>query len=46
VKAVREEEVKLRGVRFVNQAGFKPGVKEKGSYGWAEWWNRRGRSDG
>jgi len=33
VKAVREEEVKLRGVRFVKQVGFKPGVKERGSYG-------------
>jgi len=28
VKAVREEEVKLRGVGFVKQVGFKPGVKE------------------
>ena len=25
---------------------FEPGVKERGSYGWAEWWIRRGRSDG
>jgi len=38
VKAVREEEVKLRvGVWFVKQVGFKPGVKERGSNGWAEW---------
>jgi len=30
VKAVREEELKLRGrVGFVKQVGFKPGVKEK-----------------
>ena len=28
MKAVQEEEVKLRGVGFVNQVGFKPGVKE------------------
>jgi len=33
MKAVREEEVKLRGVGFVKQVGFKPGVKEIGSYG-------------
>jgi len=34
------EEVKLRptgGVGFVKQVGFKPGVKERGSYGYAEW---------
>jgi len=23
------------GVGFVKQTGFKPGVKERGSYGWA-----------
>jgi len=34
------------GVGFVKQVGFKPGVKERGSYGWAEWWIKRGRSDG
>jgi len=33
VKAVWEEEVKLRGVRFVKQVSIKPGVKERGSYG-------------
>ena len=34
MKAVREEEVKLRGkIGFVKQVGFKPGVKERGSYG-------------
>jgi len=32
VKAVREEEVKLQGVGFVKLVGFKPGVKERGSY--------------
>jgi len=39
VKAVREEEVKLQGVGFVKEVGFKPGVKERerGSYGCAEW---------
>jgi len=40
------EEVKLHGVGFVKEVGFKPVVKERGSYGWAEWWIRRGRSDG
>ena len=34
------------GVGFVKQVGFKPGVKERGSYGCAEWLFRRGRSDG
>jgi len=33
-------------VGFVKEVGFKPGVKDGGSYGWAEWWIRRGRSDG
>jgi len=27
----------LRGVGFVKQVGIKPGVKERGSYGRAEW---------
>jgi len=45
------EEVKQRsetmgGGRFVKQVGFKPEVKERGSYGRAEWWTRRRRSDG
>jgi len=44
VKAVREE-VKLRRIGFVKQEGFKPGVKERGSYGCAEWRNERGISD-
>jgi len=35
MKAVREEEVELRGVGFVKQVGFKPGVKER------ELWMRR-----
>jgi len=33
VKAVREEEVKLREVGFVKMVGFKAGVKKRGSYG-------------
>jgi len=38
VKAVREKKVKPQGgVRFVKKVGFKPGVKEKGSYECAEW---------
>ena len=32
MEAVREEEVKLRGVGFVKEVGFKPGVKERWSY--------------
>jgi len=31
VKAVREEEVKLLGVGFMKQVGFKLGVKERES---------------
>jgi len=31
VEAVREEEVKLQGVGFVKEVGFKPGVKEHGT---------------
>jgi len=45
MKAVRKEEVKPEEERFVKQIGFKPGVKEKGSYGWAQWWIKRRRSD-
>jgi len=45
-EAVREEEVKLRGVGFVKEVGLKPGVKERRSYRCTEWWIRRGRSDG
>jgi len=33
VKAVREEEVELRGIGFVKQVDFKSGAKERGSYG-------------
>jgi len=29
VKAVQEKEVKLQGIGFVKQAGFKPGVKKR-----------------
>jgi len=32
VEAVREKEVKLRGIGFVKEVGFKPGVKERGRY--------------
>jgi len=46
VEAVREEEVKLRGVGFVKEVGFKPGVKERWSYRCTKWWIRRGRIDG
>ena len=28
MEAVRQEEVKLRGLGFVKRVGFKPGVKE------------------
>ena len=30
---------------FVKQVGFTPTEKKQASYGWAEWWNKRGRSD-
>jgi len=33
MKTVWEAEVKLWGIGFVKQVGFKPGVKERGSYG-------------
>ena len=51
MKAVREEEVKLRGagkgLGFVKQVGFKPGVKERWSYGWAEGeWEEMGEGIG
>ena len=45
-EAVREEEVKLRGIGFVKEVGFKPAVKERWSYRCTKWWIRRGRSDG
>ena len=32
VEAVRQEEEKLRGVGFVKEVGFKPGVKERWIY--------------
>jgi len=31
---------------FVKQLGFKPRVKERGSYGWTKWRIKRGRSNG
>jgi len=37
VEAVREEELKLRGVGFVKEVGFKPGVKERWSYRCTKW---------
>jgi len=37
VEAVREEEVKLRGVKFVKEVGFKLGVKERWSYRCTKW---------
>ena len=33
VKAVLEEEVKLREIGFIKQVSFKPGVEEKGNNG-------------
>ena len=36
MQAVRKEEVKIMGVGFVKEVGFKPGVKEAASYGCAE----------
>jgi len=46
VEAVLEEEVKLHGVGFVKEVGFKPGLKERWSYRCTKWWIRRGRSGG
>jgi len=40
-----EQEVKPRREGFVKQVDFKPGVKERGSYRWTEWWIKRERSD-
>ena len=37
VEVVWEEEVKLEGIGFVKEVGFKPGVKERGSYRCTEW---------
>jgi len=37
--------MKLWVVGFVKEVGFKPGVKDRGSYRCTEWWIRRG-SDG
>jgi len=46
VEAVREVEVKLRGVGFVKEVCFKQEVKERRSYKCTEWWIKRGKSDG
>jgi len=41
-----EGDVKLRGGKgFVKEVGFKPRLKVRVSYGWAEWWNKGGKSD-
>jgi len=45
MKAVREEEVKLRGVGFVKQVGFKPGVKRQGVMDEKSCETEKGRSD-
>jgi len=37
VEAVREEEMKLKGVGFVKEVRFKPGVKERWSYRCTKW---------
>jgi len=34
------------GERFVEEVGLKPGVKERGSYGWREWGVDRVRRSG
>ena len=34
-----------KGVGFMKEVGFKPGVKERWSYRCTKWWIRRGRSD-
>jgi len=40
-----EKDVELRGIEFVKQVSFKPGVKERRRYGWTEWRNRGEWSD-
>jgi len=36
------DHMKLRGEGgFVKQLSFKPRVKERGSYGWTEWWTKK-----
>ena len=37
MEAVREEVVKLMGVGFVKEVGFKPRVKERWSYRFTKW---------
>jgi len=37
MEEVREEEVKLQGVGFVKEVGFKLGVKETWSYRCTKW---------
>jgi len=38
MEAVQEEEVKLRGIGFVKEVGFKPGLEERWSYRCTKWW--------
>ena len=38
VESVLRPEGSLWGERFVEEVGLEPGVKERGSYGWWEWW--------
>jgi len=37
MEVVRREEVKIRRVGFVKEVGFKPRMKERGSYRCTEW---------
>ena len=46
VESVLRLEGSLWGERFVEEVGLEPGVKERGSYGWWEWWVDRVRKSG
>ena len=46
VESVLRLEGSLWWERFVKEVGLEPGVKERGSYGWWEWWADRVRRSG
>ena len=46
VESVLRLEGSLWWERFVKEVGLEPGVKERGSYGWWEWWVDRVRRGG
>ena len=46
VESVLRLEGSLWGERFLEEVGLEAGVKERGSYGWWEWWVDRVRRSG